>query len=108
MTKRPAASASDQRPYHHGDLRSALLEHAAKILRTSERRVEKRVGRGMKKLAKRLGKRRAPVDHDALASACATEGCAATVPEGLFLDILQAMEASRGSSSVKRTPGNRV
>ena len=34
MTKRPAASASDQRPYHHGDLRSALLERGRKILRT--------------------------------------------------------------------------
>src|SRR5206468_1642356 len=78
----------------------AFLNHdfasAAKVLRTSERRVEKRVGRGMKKLAKRLGKRRAPVDPGALASACATEGCAATVPEGLSLDILQSMEASRG------------
>jgi RNA polymerase sigma factor (sigma-70 family) len=78
----------------------AFLNHdsasAAKILRTNERRVEKRVGRGMKKLAKRLGKRRAPVDPGALASACATEGCAATVPEGLSLDILQSMEASRG------------
>src|SRR5216117_3555077 len=78
----------------------AFLNHdfasAAKVLRTSERRVEKRVGRGMKKLAKRLGKRRAPVDPGALASACATEGCAATVPEGLSLDILRAMEASRG------------
>ena len=77
----------------------AFLNHdfasAAKILRTSERRGEKRVGRGMKKLAKRLGKRRAPVDPGALASACATEGCAATVPEGLSLDILQSMEASR-------------
>ena len=78
----------------------AFLNHdfasAAKVLRTSERRVEKRVGRGMKKLANRLRKRRAPVDPDALASACATEGCAATVPEGLSLDILQSMEASRG------------
>jgi AcrR family transcriptional regulator len=34
MTKRPAASASNDRPYHHGDLRSALLEHAVRILRT--------------------------------------------------------------------------
>jgi spore coat protein CotH len=50
----------------------------------------------MKKLANRLEKRRAPVDPEALASACATEGCAATVPEGLSLDILQSMEASRG------------
>src|SRR5688572_10723595 len=78
----------------------AFLNHdfasAAKILRTSERRVEKRLGRGMKKLAKRLVKRRAPLDPVALASACATEGCAATVSEGLSLDILQSMEASRG------------
>src|SRR6185369_2410534 len=78
----------------------AFLNHdsasAAKVLRTSERRVEKRVGRGMKKLAKRLGKRLAPVDPGALASACATEGCVATVLEGLSLEILQSMEASRG------------
>src|SRR5262245_42389786 len=44
----------------------AFLNHdltsAAKVLRTSERRVEKRLGRGVKKLANRLGKRRAPVD----------------------------------------------
>jgi len=77
----------------------AFLNHdfasAAKVLCTSERRVEMRVGRGMKKLSIGLGKRRAPVDPAALASACATEGCAATVPEGLFLDILQSMEASR-------------
>src|SRR5207237_568763 len=78
----------------------AFLNHdsasAAKVLRTSERRVEKRVGRGMKKLANRLRKRRAPVDPGALASACANEGCAATVPQNLSLDILQSMEASRG------------
>ena len=78
----------------------AFLNHdfasAAKVLRTSERRVEKSLERGMKKLAKRLGKRRALVDPGALASACATEGCAATVPEGLALDIVQSMEASGG------------
>jgi RNA polymerase sigma factor (sigma-70 family) len=78
----------------------AFLNHdfasAAKILRTSDRRVEKRVGRGMKRLVKRLGKRSAPVDPGALAAACTTEGCAASVPEGLSLDILQLMEASRG------------
>ena len=78
----------------------AFLSHdfasAAKVLRTSERRVEKHVGRGMKKLAIRLRKRRAPVDRGALASACATEGCAATVPQDLSLDISQSMEASRG------------
>jgi RNA polymerase sigma factor (sigma-70 family) len=78
----------------------AFLNHdvasAAKVFRTSERRVEKRVGRGMKKVAKRLGKRRAPVEPGALAEACATVGCAALIPEGLSLDILQSMEASGG------------
>ena len=78
----------------------AFLNHdfasAAKVLGTSERRVEKRVGRGMKNLANQLRKRRAPVDPGALAAACATEGCAATVPQNLSLDILQSMEASRG------------
>jgi hypothetical protein len=69
---------------------------AAKVLRTSEWHVEKRVGWGMKKLAIRLRKRRAPVDSGTLASACATEGCANTAPEGLFLDILQSIKASRG------------
>jgi RNA polymerase sigma factor (sigma-70 family) len=78
----------------------AFLNHdfasAAKVLRTSERRVEKRVGRGMKKLVKRLGKRRAPVDPGALTAAFAGEGCATTVPEGLSSDILQSMVASQG------------
>jgi RNA polymerase sigma factor (sigma-70 family) len=76
----------------------AFLNHdvasAAQVLRTSERRVEKRIGRGLKKLAKRLGKRRSPVDPGALAAACATEGCAVTLPENLFSEIWQAMEAS--------------
>src|SRR5258706_12092893 len=78
----------------------AFLNHdsasAAKVLRTSERRVEKRVGRGVKKLANRLRTRRAPVDSGALASACAAEGCAATVPQNLSIDILQSVGASRG------------
>jgi RNA polymerase sigma factor (sigma-70 family) len=78
----------------------AFLNHdfasAAKVLRTSERRVEKRVGRGMKKLASRLGKRHAPVDPDVLAAAFATEGCAGTVPKGPSSDILREMETSRG------------
>lgn len=67
----------------------AFLDHkiasAAKVLRTSERRVEKRVGRGMNRLARRLRKRRAPIDP-----------CAATAPEVLSLDILQSVEASQG------------
>jgi DNA-directed RNA polymerase specialized sigma24 family protein len=78
----------------------AFLNHdfasAAKVVRTSGQRVEKGVARGMKRLAKRLGKRRASVDPGALAAACATEGCAARVPEGLSLEIWQSMEASGG------------
>src|SRR5437764_6171850 len=56
----------------------AFLNHdfasAAKVLCTSERRVEKRVRRGMKRLANRLRTHRALVDPGALASACAAEG----------------------------------
>ena len=78
----------------------AFLKHdvasAAKVLRTNERRVEKRFNRGTKILAGRLRKRRAPVSPNALASACATEGCAATVPDGLSPEILQSMEANLG------------
>jgi len=77
----------------------AFLNHdfvsAAKVLRTLAHRVEKRVGRGMKNLAKRLRKRRVAADPGALRSTCATEGCAAAVPEGLALDILRSVEASR-------------
>src|SRR6185436_8418379 len=53
----------------------AFLNHdfasAANVLRTGERRVEQRVQRGMKKLAKRLHKRCGPVASGGLASACA-------------------------------------
>ena len=69
---------------------------AATILRTRERRIEKRFRLGMKKLARRLRRRGAPVDPDSLASACASEGCAAAIPEGLAADILQSIEASGG------------
>ena len=79
--------------------RAVLLLHllnydwdsAAPILRTSERRAQKRAARGLKKLARRLR-----VNAEALALACAAEGCAAPVPEGLAFDILQSIEASRG------------
>ncbi|MGH6751514.1 MAG: RNA polymerase sigma factor, partial [Bradyrhizobium sp.] len=48
------------------------LNSAAKVLRTREVRVEKRIRRGMTKLANRLRKRRGPVDPGALALTCAT------------------------------------
>jgi len=69
---------------------------AAKTLRTRERRVEKRFARGMKKLARRLGTRRAPVEASAMAAACAAEGCSVPLPEGLAGEILTAIEATRG------------
>src|SRR5262245_47936940 len=72
------------------------LSSAAKILRTSERRLEKRFQRGMDKLAKRLRKRCGPVASGDLASACATEGCSASLPETLGVEILQAIDEQRG------------
>lgn len=78
----------------------AFLNHdsvsAARILRTSERRVEERVGRGLKKLGKRLHKGRAPMASADLLSACATEGCSSTLPEALSVEILRAMDERRG------------
>ena len=79
----------------------AFLNHgfasAAKVLGTSERRVEKRLQRGIAKLAKRLQKRcRVPVPSADLASACATEGCSATSPEALSIEILRAIGETRG------------
>jgi len=69
---------------------------AAKILRTRERRVEKRFGRGMTKLARRLRTRRAAVDPSSLAAVCASEGCAVPLPEGLAEEILASIDATRG------------
>jgi spore coat protein CotH/DNA-directed RNA polymerase specialized sigma24 family protein len=69
---------------------------AVKVLRTTERRVEKRVQRGMKKLTKRLHRRGAPLASGDLVSACATEGCSATLPEPLSVEILRAIEERRG------------
>jgi len=69
---------------------------AARILCTSEPRVEKRVRRGMKKLAKRLHKHCGPVASADLLSACLTEGCSATLPEALSVEILRAIDERRG------------
>ena len=78
----------------------ALLNHdvasAAGILRTREPRVHKRIQRGMKKLAKRLHKRCGPVPSGDLVSACAIEGCSASLPEALSVEILRAIEERRG------------
>jgi DNA-directed RNA polymerase specialized sigma24 family protein len=70
---------------------------AAAMLRSSVPRVEKQFTRGMRKLARRLHTRRAPVDAAALTAACATEGSA--ISDGLAPDILEAIEAARGGRS---------
>lgn len=78
----------------------AFLHHdlasAAKILRTSERRVERRLQRGLKNLTNLLRLCPAPPNPTALAAACATEGCAAAFPEDLSLDIVRSIQANRG------------
>jgi len=50
----------------------------------------------MKALANRLRKRSGPVDAGALAATCASEGCAAVVPEGLTSRHSAVVEASGG------------
>ena len=72
------------------------LASAAKVLRTRERRVEKRLGRGMRKLANRLRKRCGPVAAADLLSACATEGCSEPLPEPLLGEILRAIDSILG------------
>jgi hypothetical protein len=68
----------------------------ARVLRTSERRVGKRVDRGLKKLARRLRRRGRPMDVETLAQVCSAEGCAASLPEGLTAEILSAIEQRPG------------
>src|ERR1051325_5557463 len=69
---------------------------AARVLRTRERRGQKRVKQGLKKIPRRLGNRSAPLDVETLASACAAEGCAPPVPESLLLDVLKSVEEAAG------------
>jgi RNA polymerase sigma factor (sigma-70 family) len=69
---------------------------AARILRTSERRVEKQVDRGLKKLTRRLRRRGVATDPDTLARTCAREGCAAPMPDGLVDEILASIDDHPG------------
>jgi len=62
------------------------LSWAAALLRTSERRVEGRNVRGLKKLARRLGR---GIDPAALAAACAQNASTVVVPEALAAEIFQ-------------------
>ncbi|HXJ56047.1 MAG TPA: CotH kinase family protein [Verrucomicrobiae bacterium] len=66
---------------------------AARLLRTSERRLEKRLGKGLKKLARRL--RRSGVDPQGLAVDGAREGCAApAAAPTLLAEILSEIQAT--------------
>lgn len=72
------------------------LASVAGILRTSERRADKRVARGVKKLTRRLRRRGVVTDAETLAQVCAAEGCAVPVPEGLTDGILASIDERLG------------
>lgn len=72
------------------------LGAAARVLRVSERRVGKRVERGLKKLTRWLRRRGVPVDIEELARACADEACAPPLPENLVVEIASAIEQRPG------------
>jgi RNA polymerase sigma factor (sigma-70 family) len=71
-------------------------DFAARVLRTSERRVQKRVERGLKKLTRRFRKLGVVTDGQSLAQICSAEGCAAPLPDGLTAAIPTAIEGSLG------------
>src|SRR5439155_18545738 len=73
-------------------LMGCSAEELARTLRLSERRAMRRAQRGLQKLAVRLRKRRVPVEEQALAAACASEACAAPVPEGFVSEILSLVQ----------------
>jgi DNA-directed RNA polymerase specialized sigma24 family protein len=70
------------------------LASGARILRIREARVHKRIQSGMKKLAKQLHKRLAPIASGELVSVCATEGCSGILSEPLTVEILRATDES--------------
>ncbi len=67
---------------------------AARILRTRERRVSKRVEHGLKKLVKRLRKRSVTIESDSLAGAIAAHGCVST-PGDLAQEVLATIEETK-------------
>ena len=71
-------------------------DSATKVLRTGERRIQKRVEHGLKKLTRRLRKVSVAIDAESLAEVCSAEGCAAPLPEGLTAAILASIETSLG------------
>ena len=69
---------------------------AALILRTRERCVTRRVKVGLKKIAKRLSRRGAPVNADLLAMMSASEACSSLIPENLLRDVSESLEQAKG------------
>jgi DNA-directed RNA polymerase specialized sigma24 family protein len=72
------------------------FDSAAKILRTRERRVNKRLVRGISRLSRRFRKCAPNLDAKVLAVACAAEGCAAPVPSELCGEILRLVAETCG------------
>ncbi len=68
----------------------------ARVLRVNERRCQRRVERGLKKLTRRLCRRGIVTEAETLAQICATEGCAVPLPEALAAEILLAIEQRPG------------
>jgi hypothetical protein len=69
---------------------------ASEILRTSERRVGKRLEGGLRKLSRRLQKRGVLVEPAELTQVCSTEACAVPVPEGLADEVLKSIDVNLG------------
>jgi DNA-directed RNA polymerase specialized sigma24 family protein len=69
---------------------------AATILRASERSVQKRVERGLKKLTRQFRDLGVTTDAESLAQVCSAEACATPLPEGLPAATLALIEASIG------------
>ncbi len=72
------------------------VDSAAKTLRTSESRVQKRVAAALQKMLRRLRPRKGTLDTRPLAAALVTESGASPVPEGLRAEVLALMEATAG------------
>ena len=78
------------------------LASAARILRTRQPRVHKRLQRGTKRLAKQLRWCGAPVASVDLLTACATEGCSANLREPLAVEILRVIDERRGKRPAQK------
>jgi DNA-directed RNA polymerase specialized sigma24 family protein len=80
-----------------------LLQHdspeASAMLRLRERRVEKRLSKGLRKLVRRLRKRWPGLDAETLQSLCREQGLTAVIPNTLEDEILSAipMRSTRGT-----------